>query len=168
MPNSTLMKELVSALLLLLILGGCANYGTPKNIDIPDPRSADRYSLHDWREEHNDSDIRFILTFSGGGTRAAALSYGVMQELRDTKINYEGQNLPVLISQLETYDEKDKRRFVHFVYGGITDNLGLRAVSDIMAASGGSDIFHERNEKRRGMSWYSWSTRQPRLVKIWI
>ena len=44
---------------------------------------------------------------------------------------YEGQNLPVLISQLETYSEKDKRKFIHFVNGGITDNLGLRAVADI-------------------------------------
>lgn len=318
MPDLIVMKKLVPGLLLLLMLAGCANYGTPKNIEIPDPRDADSYSLHDWREAHSDSDIRLIMTFSGGGTRAAALSYGVMQELRDTSINYEGrsgrlldevdyissvsggsftsayyglhgdgifenyekdflkfnlqkhlilralnpflwfskngrtesaikyyqkflfhdatfadmirpdrpmiiinasdlaygirfsfiqeyfdllcselstypvadavtassavpvlfnpvvvanydtcsdmnllgttrlhntagmyegQNLPVLISQLETYDQKDKRKFVHFVDGGITDNLGLRAVSDIMAISGGSENFYKRNEK---------------------
>lgn len=318
MTNWIVREKLLPGLLLLLMLAGCANYGTPKNIEIPDPREADRYSLHDWREEHSDSDIRFILTFSGGGTRAAALSYGVMKELRDTNINYKGrpgrlldeidyissvsggsftsayyglhgdgifenyeedflrfnlqkhlvlralnpflwfskngrtesaikyyqkflfhdatfadmirpdrpmiiinasdlaygirfsfiqeyfdllcselssfpvadavaassavpvlfnpivvanydtcsdmnllgtkrlhdaakryekQNLPVLISQLETYDDKDKRKFVHFVDGGITDNLGLRAVSDIMAVSGGPEVFYERNEK---------------------
>jgi NTE family protein len=33
------------------------------------------------------------------------------------------------------------------VDGGITDNLGLRAVSDIMAVSGGPEVFYERNEK---------------------
>jgi len=312
------MKKLTPGLLLLFMLAGCANYGTPKNIEIPDPREAEIYSLYDWRKAHSDNDIRFILTFSGGGTRAAALSYGVMQELRETNINYEGrpqrlldevdyissvsggsftsayyglhgdgifenyekdflkfnlqkhlvlralnpflwfskngrtesaikyyqkflfhdatfadmirpdrpmiiinasdlaygirfsfiqeyfdllcselsaypvadavaassavpvlfnpvvvanydtcsdmqllgttrlhstaemyggQNLPVLLSQLETYGQKDKRKFVHFVDGGITDNLGLRAVSDILAISGGPELVIERNEK---------------------
>ena len=56
--------------------------------------------------------------------------------LHDAAGMYEGQNLPVLISPLETYNEKDKRKYVHFVDGGITDNLGLRAVSDIMAVAG--------------------------------
>jgi NTE family protein len=89
-------KKLASTLVLLLLLSGCANYGTPKNIEIPDPREADRYSLHDWVAAHSDSDIRFILTLSGGGTRAAALSYGVMQELRDTNITYEGRQSRLL------------------------------------------------------------------------
>ena len=310
-------KKLFIIPLLLLLLGGCANYGTPKNVDIPDPRVADKYSLHDWQEGHSASDISFILTFSGGGTRASALSYGVMQELRDTNVNYKGQptrlldevdyissvsggsftsayyglhgdgifedfendflrfnlekhlawrfinpfllfskesrtesaikyyqkflfhdatfadmirpdrpmiiinssdlgygirfsfiqeyfdllcselssfpvadavaassavpvlfnpvvvenynncqdmkllgttrlhqaeeiykdeNLPLIISQLETYGEKDKRKYIHFVDGGITDNLGLRAVSDILSISGGPEFFFEEGK----------------------
>jgi hypothetical protein len=31
-------------------------------------------------------DVLLLLAFSGGGTRAAALSYGVLQELRDTRV----------------------------------------------------------------------------------
>lgn len=302
--------KLASTILLLLLLTGCANYGTPKNVEIPDPRVADHYSLHNWKKSHPNKDITFILTFSGGGTRAAALSYGVLQELRDTKINYQGQtkrlldevdyissvsggsftsayyglhgdgifenfekdflrfnleahllwrtfnpfllfsksgrtesairyyqkslfhdatfadligpdrpmivinasdlaygirfsfiqeyfdllcseladypvadavaassavpvlfnpiviknydtcgnmqllgvsalhsaeefykgdNLPLVIRQLETYGDKDKRKYIHFVDGGITDNLGLRAISDLLAESGGVD-----------------------------
>ena len=35
-------------------------------------------------------DILLVLAFSGGGTRAAALSYGVLQELRDTRVVVDG------------------------------------------------------------------------------
>ena len=69
-------KKLAVMLLLFLVLTGCANYGTPKNVEIPDPREADRYSLRDWRDSHSDSDISFIMTFSGGGTRAARRCIG--------------------------------------------------------------------------------------------
>lgn len=312
-------KMWTGCFLSLLLLAGCANYGSPKNADISDPVKADSYSLHNWGLEHLNSDVVLILTFSGGGTRAAALSYGVLQELRDTNINYDGrkmrlldevdaissvsggsftsayyglhgdgifedfendflrfnlekhllyrtinpfllfskngrtesaikyyqkflfhdatfadmirpdrpmilinssdlsygirfsfiqeyfdllcsdlssypvadavaassavpvlfnpivienydtcggmqligtrallkadeyyhgENMPQLISQLETYGEKDKRKFIHFVDGGITDNLGLRAVSDILAASGGASGYLKRARER--------------------
>ena len=35
-------------------------------------------------EQRPTDDVMLLLAFSGGGTRAAALSYGVLQELRDT------------------------------------------------------------------------------------
>lgn len=38
----------------------------------------------------NDSKTLFVLTFSGGGTRAAAFSYGVLEELRGTNIVVKG------------------------------------------------------------------------------
>ena len=40
---------------------------------------------------NNDPHTLFILAFSGGGTRAAALSYGVLDELRRTEIIVDGQ-----------------------------------------------------------------------------
>jgi len=94
--------------ILLVFLTGCANYGTPRNIAIPDPRVADTYSLRQWVSKHSDNDIRLILTFSGGGTRASALSYGVMQELRDTRFMEDGKSISLL-------DEAD---YISSVSGG--------------------------------------------------
>lgn len=41
-------------------------------------------------EKRPFGDVLLFLAFSGGGTRAAALSYGVLQELRDTRILVDG------------------------------------------------------------------------------
>ena len=35
------------------------------------------------------------------------------------------------------YNDKTNRKFIHFVDGGITDNMGLRAMSDVVTVSGG-------------------------------
>jgi len=40
--------------------------------------------------------VLLLLAFSGGGTRAAALSYGVLQELRDTTVTVDGQPVRLL------------------------------------------------------------------------
>jgi NTE family protein len=95
-PAGSTRMKMAGTMLVLFLLNGCANYGTPKNIDIPDPRVADTYSLHNWILTHNDEDIRLILTFSGGGTRAAALSYGVMLELRNIMIDKDGAQTRLL------------------------------------------------------------------------
>lgn len=53
-------------------------------------------------------EVTLILAFSGGGTRASALSYGVLEELRDTMITVDGKPVRLL-------DEVD---FISSVSGG--------------------------------------------------
>lgn len=42
---------------------------------------------------------------------------------------------------LQSYEQKDQRPFIHLVDGGITDNLGLRAIYEIIEVSGGPKKF---------------------------
>lgn len=49
--------------------------------------------------------------------------------------------LTLLVDGLETYFDKDKRKYAHFVDGGITDNLGLRSLYDFVEVSGGVQAY---------------------------
>jgi NTE family protein len=77
--------------MLLAFVSGCASYGIVQNKSINDADIALPYSLKTWANSKKAEDFIFILAFSGGGTRAAAMAYGVMQELRDTLIDMDGQ-----------------------------------------------------------------------------
>ena len=46
--------------------------------------------------ENNSDSLFLILTFSGGGTRAAAFAYGALEKLRDTEIVWEGRRRRLL------------------------------------------------------------------------
>jgi NTE family protein len=45
---------------------------------------------------HRSGELLLIVAFSGGGTRAAAFSYGVLEELRDTQVSINGQRRRLL------------------------------------------------------------------------
>ncbi|SEB19155.1 patatin-like phospholipase family protein [Variovorax sp. YR216] len=82
-----------------LALGGCAALA-PVNprIDHVDLDSGYRVGnrLRHTHSAKNNPDTLFLLTFSGGGTRAAAFSYGVLEELRRTNIEVNGKSVNLL------------------------------------------------------------------------
>ena len=88
-----------SAALVALALTGC-NALIPRNSFITqvDPDGGYRISNLLKREErpHNSADALVLLAFSGGGTRAAALSYGVLEELRRTPVTVKGDTHAML------------------------------------------------------------------------
>jgi NTE family protein len=55
-----------------------------------DPLGGYRF-INTQRGADNSSGLFVVLTFSGGGTRAAALAYGVLEQLRRTEVQWEGR-----------------------------------------------------------------------------
>ncbi len=77
-------------MLLVGLLGGCAARPINPPITQVDPTSGYRPQLLIPKRPHNDPNTLFVLSFSGGGTRAAALSYGLLEELRKTYVDANG------------------------------------------------------------------------------
>ena len=53
-----------------------------------------------------------------------------------------------VVEGLETYAKKEQRPYAHFVDGGITDNLGLRAIYEIVEVAGGIQTFLKSVDRR--------------------
>ncbi len=75
----------------LLALVGCASRPINEPISQVDPYSGYGRSVITATLPNNDPHTLFLLAFSGGGTRAAAFSFGVLEELRRTEIMVDGQ-----------------------------------------------------------------------------
>lgn len=71
----------MSVLAGLLIICGCAPYVLNKQLK--DCSAEKGYSFENISSPKDADKIFIVLTFSGGGTRAAALSYGVLEKLHD-------------------------------------------------------------------------------------
>jgi NTE family protein len=70
----------------------------------------------------NSDELFIIVTFSGGGTRAAALSYGVLEYLRETKIKVHGE-LRRLIDEIDVISSVSGGSFTAAYYGLFRENL---------------------------------------------
>lgn len=90
-------RQCIGVCLALMNLGGCASYGVIENTPVTDDSGVRQpYSVNTWAAAKTSDDITFILAFSGGGTRAAAMAYGVLEELRDTNVVIDGRREQLL------------------------------------------------------------------------
>jgi len=93
------------------MLAGCSSLVLPPMpatpLDVVEPQYGYRFSNLQTGPDNSDG-LFVVVSFSGGGTRSAALAYGVLQKLRDTPIQWNGQTRRLL-------DEID---VIHSVSGG--------------------------------------------------
>jgi NTE family protein len=84
----------VSVVVAVLATAGCAHYPVNQLLKQVDPQSGYRGKY--MKQPGNSENLLLFLTFSGGGTRAAALSYGVLEELRKTEVVIDGKKRRLL------------------------------------------------------------------------
>jgi NTE family protein len=80
----------------LAMLGGCASTHYDINAPLAQVSIHSGYRPQVVFEQSPDDRFFMLLTFSGGGARAAALGFGVLEALRDTPIVWEGKTQTLL------------------------------------------------------------------------
>ena len=108
--------------LVSLLTSGCASYGVIHNEPGTDLSAGKPYSLRTWAHSEKAEDFIFILSFSGGGTRAAAMAYGVLEELRDTPVLVDGQQSR-LLDQVSHISSVSGGSFTSAYYGLYGDKI---------------------------------------------
>lgn len=81
-------------IILVVAISGCAHYSINQPLRQADPDAG--YRGRNLIDPENDDQLLLLLTFSGGGTRAAAFSYGVLETFRDTAVFIQGRQRRLL------------------------------------------------------------------------
>lgn len=113
-----LMLILISAFILFI---GCAHYIINDQSRNFDSQSGYRFDTLDSGPGNSDS-LFVCLMFSGGGTRAAALSYGIMEALRDTVIRIDGREKH-LLDEVDCISSVSGGSFTAAYYGLFRERL---------------------------------------------
>jgi NTE family protein len=109
------------ALVALLALGGCATRPVNPPLAHADHKVGYRFEAR----EHllRDRDNLVILAFSGGGTRAAAFSYGVLEALRNIEVDAPGRGKVRAIDEVGVITGVSGGSFTALAYGLYGDKL---------------------------------------------
>ncbi|RUO65132.1 NTE family protein [Pseudidiomarina planktonica] len=131
------MHQLARATLLIattLFATGCTTFGVIDNdSQATSENSANNYALKDYETANNRSDdITLVLAFSGGGSRAAALSYGVMEALRDAELEIDDKNTSML-DQVDMISSVSGGSFTAAYYGLFGDQLFTQFERDFLS-----------------------------------
>jgi NTE family protein len=120
-PMTPLSMRSLLVVILLLLLGGCASRPINPPITQADPTAGYRFETRLGRVKQKESLV--ILAFSGGGTRAAAFSYGVLEFLRRTEVvGPQGQRVR-LLDQVDVITGVSGGSFTALAYGLYGDRL---------------------------------------------
>jgi len=119
-----MMLRLVLLALAALLLAGCATRQVNPPITEIHPDEGYRFLTRDARRIGNNAkDTLVVLTFSGGGTRAAAFAYGVLDVLRKTEMSLANGNRGRLIDGVDIITGVSGGSFTALAYGLYGDKL---------------------------------------------
>ena len=147
--NCTYKTNSVIILFIALIgLTACtAHY--PVNKSVSSFKTVKNYSLEQKADTIRSSELLLVLTFSGGGTRAAAFSYGVLEALADTNVVINGK-LHRLLDEVDAISSVSGGSFTAAYYG----LFGYRIFEDFEAKFLKNDV--QKELKKRLLSPFNW------------
>lgn len=108
-------------LVLVILVGGCASTLAPHNDRLGQGDFAGGYRFTNARPKA-DAESLIAVSFSGGGTRAATLAYGVMRELAKTTVTSHGEQ-ERLLDLVETISAVSGGSYTAAYYGLFGDRL---------------------------------------------
>ena len=120
--KSRLFQVMLFAIGLILLTSGCAHYPLNEALEQYDPGSG--YRGKNMVDTESSNDLLMYLTFSGGGTRAAAFSYGLLEELKKTEVMIHGKEA-LLIDEVDVISAVSGGSFTAGYYGLFGDQIFL-------------------------------------------
>ncbi len=127
-------KKVICSTLVALLTTGCAGVYKPVNQPIELIDEANGYRVFSGSQLRPYGENLILLAFSGGGTRAAALSYGVMQELRDTSIAGNSKRIR-LLDEIDSISSVSGGSFTAAYYGVFGEQLFTTYERDFLRQS---------------------------------
>ncbi len=124
-PDLTALKRLrlfvVAAIAAVVVLGGCATAPINPPITHADPTAGYRFQTRGLYARNKEDIV--VLAFSGGGTRAAAFSYGVLEALRNTEVIGRNGQRERLLDSVDVITGVSGGSFTALAYGLYGDRL---------------------------------------------
>ena len=105
----------------LLVLAGCASRPVNPPITQANPTSGYRFETRQAHAKNKENLV--VLAFSGGGTRAAAFSYGVLEFLKRTEVVGPKGNKVRLLDEVDVITGVSGGSFTALAYGLYGDKL---------------------------------------------
>jgi NTE family protein len=107
-------------LMTAFLIAGCAHYPVNEKLNNYNPDAGYRGKL--MRVPGKSDSILMFVTFSGGGTRAAALSYGVLEELAKAEVVIDGKKRR-LLDEVDVISSVSGGSFTAAYYGLFGDRI---------------------------------------------
>ena len=124
------MRRITAVLVLAALVAGCAQHRVNDPLERWEPAGGHRFGALDADDGNSDS-LFVCLAFSGGGTRAAALAYGAMLELRQTRIVWNGRPT-TLLAEVDCISSVSGGSFTAAYYGLFREELFERFERDFL------------------------------------
>ncbi|MBB1465445.1 patatin-like phospholipase family protein [Vibrio sp. SG41-7] len=141
---------------LFITLSGCSSYGSIENERLQyNTDVTELYSFGGNFQKREAGEYTVVVAMSGGGTRAAALSYGVLKGLKETQINLDNSD-DTLLEEVDIMSAVSGGSFTAAYYGLYGDKIFTDFEKDFLYNDVGSDLFWRILNPRR---WFSSSGR---------